>query len=628
MNAENDIDRVVEIERLAALEPIDYEVARAEAAKRLGMRASVLDGAVAKKRRALGLDTNQDDDGQGRAVKIADMPPWHEPVGGDLVATMLTGAVKTYVVVPDAAADVIAIWVLHTWMVNVFTMSPRLAVTSPTKGCGKTTVLRLLNHVTRRPKRTGSISPAALFRVIEKFQPTVLLDETEKYIEHGGDLHALLNEGHCKGATVLRVLGEKLELRDFGVYGPVAFARNGRVPDDLEQRSIIIEMQRRRADETLAELRDDRAEPLQRIARMCARWAEDYAGDVGETDPDMGMINRNKDNWRPLFAIADVIGSDWPGRMREAAMVLAPRESESVGPMLLADIKVILDERATGRLASAEICEALTAIEGRPWAEWKASKGGSPKPITPNQLARLLKDFHVVPDTVRIGTRTPKGYYRHQFEEAWQRYLTPEEVSEPQHRNKPTAAGTTATFQSATADPDVAFQKHEKPLGPSDCCGVAVPQGNGGHEGAPTDENSGLSWREIDRLAREAEDLAYERRDEVIDEDEISRKLLELGVPPQVVEFEIERVVRCVFETQEARASVRRTSNDAGDFAASGTRPGGVQAGGRRTSAPASPPQSGHDRLRPRRLSRRAERRPTAGQTNGGANAHDHTPRT
>jgi putative DNA primase/helicase len=500
MNAENDIDRVVEIERLAALEPIDYEVARAEEAKRLGVRASVLDRAVAMKRRVLGLDTDQVDNGQGRAVKITDTLPWHEPVDGDLIATMLTAAVKTYVVVPDAAADVVALWVLHTWIVNVFTMSPRLAVTSPTKGCGKTTVLRLLNHVTRRPKRTGSISPAALFRVIEKFQPTVLLDETEKYIEHGGDLHALLNEGHCKGATVLRVLGEKLELRDFGVYGPVAFARNGRVPDDLEQRSIIIQMQRRRADEPLAELRDDRAEPLQKIARMCARWAEDCAGDVGEIDPDMGMINRNKDNWRPLFAIADAIGSDWPGRIRDAAMALAPRESESVGPMLLADIRAAFDAAAVDRLASAELCATLAAMEGRPWPEWSASKGAAPKPLTPNQLARLLKPFGVISDNVRIGSRVPKGYHRQQFAEVFERYLAAEGVSEPLQRYKRTAAGTSPTFQSATATPDVAFQKCEKPLGPSDCSGVAVQKGGGGLTGA-----NGELWPPVDRSCRQCD---------------------------------------------------------------------------------------------------------------------------
>ena len=159
-------------------------------------------------------------------------------------------------------------------------ISPRLAVNSPTKGCGKTTVLRLLNKIARRPKRAGSISPPALFRAVEQFQPTILLDETEKYIEHGSDLHALLNEGHCKGGTVLRVLGEKLELREFSIFGAVAFARNGRLPDDLEQRSIIVEMQRRRPDEPLAELRDDRCESLQTVARMCARWAEDIGGEA------------------------------------------------------------------------------------------------------------------------------------------------------------------------------------------------------------------------------------------------------------------------------------------------------------------------------------------------------------
>ena len=164
-------------------------------------------------------------------MKIFDPLPWHEPVSGDRLATTLVAAIKTYLVISDAAADTIALWVLHTWIVNAFTMSPRLAIVSPTKGCGKTTVLRLLAQW-HDAKRAGSISPPALFRAVEQFQPTVLLDETEKYVEHGGDLHALLNEGHCKGGSVWRVLGEKRELREFSVFGPLAFARNGRLPDE------------------------------------------------------------------------------------------------------------------------------------------------------------------------------------------------------------------------------------------------------------------------------------------------------------------------------------------------------------------------------------------------------------
>ena len=77
------------------------------------------------------------------------------------------------------------------------------------------------------------------------------------------------------------------------------------MPDDLEQRSIIIEMQRRRANEDLAQLRDDRAESLKQIASMCSRWVDDNANVLLDQDPDMEMINRNADNWRPLFAIAD-----------------------------------------------------------------------------------------------------------------------------------------------------------------------------------------------------------------------------------------------------------------------------------------------------------------------------------
>jgi Protein of unknown function (DUF3631) len=567
-DANETIDMIVEIERLAALDPISYEVVRAEAAKRLGMRAHVLDRAVAKKRRELGLETDEDDDGQGRAVKIVDVLPWHEPVAGDHIAEALAAAVKTYAVLSDAAADAIALWILHTWLVNWFPISPRLAVTSPTKGCGKTTVLRVLSKVTRRPKRAGSISPPALFRAVEQFQPTILLDETEKYIEHGSDLHALLNEGHSAGAGVMRVLGDKLELREFAVFGPVAFARNGRLPDDLEQRSIIVEMQRRRSDEPLSELRDDRCESLQRVACMCARWAEDTTDQITDYDPDMGaLINRDADNWRPLFAIADVIGGDWPERIRAAATALAPRESESTGPMLLADIKTTFDEKHIDRLASAEICESLTAMEGRPWAEWRASKAASPKPITPNQLARLLKPFGVISDSVRVGGKTPKGYYRHQFEELWQRYLAAEGVNETQHRNNATAAGTSTTFQNATPEPDVAFQKCEKPLGPSDCCGVAVGKGDNGPARAngETFGEAGLSWRTIDRLVGDVEDWAYGRRHEGdIDQDdleaEIRRRLVAAGIFPEAVGFESERVLRCLFEGREAaRTAINMT---------------------------------------------------------------------
>jgi hypothetical protein len=163
MPNDDEVDRVVEIERLAALEPISYELARVEAAKRLGLRMSVLDTVVAKKRRELGLDTSDNNDGQGRAVKIVDALLWPEYVSGDMVATALAAAAKNYVAVLDAVADTLALYALHTWVVNESNISPRLAVTSPTKGCGKTTVLRFLDKV-GRTDRTASCYTAGARR--------------------------------------------------------------------------------------------------------------------------------------------------------------------------------------------------------------------------------------------------------------------------------------------------------------------------------------------------------------------------------------------------------------------------------------------------------------------------------
>jgi hypothetical protein len=413
--SEGEID--AEIRKLAELPEGVYETNRKAALERLGegWRGSVLDRLVKAARKK-----KEGDDGQGRTVRIADLKPWDDPVDGNGLATALVAAIKNYIVLRDEQADTIAFWILHTWLVNEFYISPRLALTSPTKGCGKTTVLRLLNIVTRRPKRTGSISPPALFRAVEMFQPTMLLDETEKYVEHGSDLHALLNEGHCKGASIMRVLGDRLELREFGIYGAAAFARNGALPDDLDQRSIVIELQRRKADEPLEELREEPCELLIRLARMCARWAGDNASAVRAHDPDMGdLINRGGDNWRPLIAIASVIGGEWPSRLVKAAGKLAPREPGSVRIILLGDIKAMAADKKADRLTSTELAETLHGLEGRPWAEW----GRNGKPISPNQVAGLLKDFKVYPETIRVGERTPKGYYLNKFAEAFERYL-------------------------------------------------------------------------------------------------------------------------------------------------------------------------------------------------------------
>ena len=124
--------------------------------------------------------------------------------------------------------------------------------------------------------------------------------------------------------------------------------------------------------------------------------------------------------------------------------------------------------------------------DGRPpWAEY----GRSEKPITPGKLARLLKPLAIAPENIRIGDKVPKGYVLERFKEAFARYLAPEGASEPLHRYNADETGTSDLFQTATAEPDVADRKCEKPNNGGPCSGVADQKGDSGDARVSCAEN-------------------------------------------------------------------------------------------------------------------------------------------
>src|SRR5260370_37414900 len=70
-----------------------------------------------------------------------------------------------------------ALWVLHTHLFDRFTISPRLAFTSPVRGCGKTTALAVIEQLAYRPERMDGATPAVLFHLIDLLHGTLLVVE-------------------------------------------------------------------------------------------------------------------------------------------------------------------------------------------------------------------------------------------------------------------------------------------------------------------------------------------------------------------------------------------------------------------------------------------------------------------
>jgi putative DNA primase/helicase len=405
-----------EIGRLARLNKLDYERERRVAAKRLNVRAPALDRLVANERNHL------DEGGkQGRALKLPEPDPWSEAVNGAELLDGLAAMIRTYVVMPDHAADTAALWVLHTYLLDCCGISPRLAITSPEKGCGKTTLVDVLSRLVMRPLPTANATASAIFRVVEMQRPTLLIDEADTFLSENEELRGILNSGYRQGGFVIRTVGEDFEPRAFSTFSACAIALIGKLPATLTDRSVPIGLRRRRPGEAIEAFRFDRTGSLDRIARQAARWATDNVDPVRLGDPEMppGLFNRAADNWRPLLAIADAAGRDWPARARRAAQssTATGHDDQSVGVVLLTDIRAIFRERGADRLPSAELVETLIKSEGRPWAEWKAGKA-----ITVNGLARLLAPFAIIPSTIRVEGATPKGYKLAQFEDAFSRY--------------------------------------------------------------------------------------------------------------------------------------------------------------------------------------------------------------
>ena len=460
-----------ELERLAKLSPLDYERERKDAAERLNVRASILDKLVEAKR-------SGDDDKQGHAINFPEPEPWPEPVDGVALLDAIAQAIARYVVMPNYSHDTAALWVLHCYLIEYFLVSPRMAIASPVKQCGKTTLLDIMTRLVLRPLSTANVSPAAIFRVVEAYRPTLLIDEADTFLRNNDELRGIVNSGHRRGGSVLRTVGDDHEPRSFSTYSACAIALIGKLPETLYDRSVIINLKRRLPSEPIAGFRPDRADELDSLARQCLRWAKDHGQQIADIDPAMpaDIYNREADNWRPLLSIAEIAGGDWPVRARKALEFShQSRDDESRLQILLVDIKKIFDENDEDQLPSSVLVEALHKIEGRPWAEY----GKSNKPISQNQLAKALKPLEgIISENIRIPIgdkdKVVKGYKLDRFADAFARYIPSEGVSEALRRYNPTLPGTSGTFQSATADPVVAVRKCEKPLGPSDCSGVAL----------------------------------------------------------------------------------------------------------------------------------------------------------
>jgi putative DNA primase/helicase len=295
-----------------------------------------------------------------------------------------------------------------------------LLVTSPEANSGKTTLLNLIALLVPNGFPCVETSEATLFRSIERWRPTMIVDEADVILINNEPLRAVINAGWTRGTVVPRCIGDNHIPQAFSTFCPKIIGMKGRkLPDTTLTRCVIIELKRKLPGERTEHFRCVDDAGLSELRQQARRWSLDNGDNLKGGEPQMPdtFQNRLGDNHRLMFAIADLAGGDWPEQARMAAQRLANAvDTTSRNVRLLAAIREIIGERDA--ITSADLLAALTADDESEWKEWKTGK-----PLTLKQLSNVLTTFGIKPGRPVIDGRQQRGYIRASFEDAWKRYL-------------------------------------------------------------------------------------------------------------------------------------------------------------------------------------------------------------
>ena len=504
------------LDAASRLDAIELGRARKSIAALLGTSLSGLDDKLAATVKArIEERTEPGDDGlPGKPLTFDEIEPWPDPVNGADLLTALSDAIGKYVIMDAHQRDATALWVAFTHTHDLRDFAPLLIVKSAIKRSGKSRLAEIMERLAPRPLYIAGTTAAFIERAIDDKHPTLVIDEADR-IRKGDQavaqrIDAQFNRSFKRsGAWVgknVPLPGGGYAPRLFSTWAPTFIAGIGKQADTAEDRAVIIALKRKLSSEKVKQLRAKDGADLIVLARKIARFVADNEIRLRTCEPVALQVenDRAKDVWEPLLAIAETAGGEWPELARKAAQALSGETDEEEGEFkvgLLGDIRqLFLDTFPVGhatskagaegrpddgpRLSSADMVRRLLAIEDRPYG----ALGKAQRPLTQHELARALREFKIRSGTIRPfnSKATPKGYYLHQFEDAFARYLsTPEKASDFSHPPKTDTSNRhtdtnlekpeeNEVFASATSNECVGLKKPGDPSNSGDCVGVAV----------------------------------------------------------------------------------------------------------------------------------------------------------
>ncbi len=408
------------ISELAQLDELSYQLQKKQTANEIGLGVNDLDKIVKQERQGLQLDKV--------ASIVQDTEPHPYPVNANELAHEILELVNNHIACNPAIAVTVTIWIFFSWCVEVAYIAPIAWINAPMPRCGKTQLATLMGKMCKKPIMASSISPPALFRTIERYKPTFIIDEADSFFNGNVDLKNIINCGFSRdNPFVWRCVGDNNEPMPFDVFGAKVISGIGKLAPTVMDRSISLTLRRALPNERKQKVKNLPKATIETIKAKLARWTDDNIDTVAKAKPILPehVYNREFDTWEILFQIADTLGDDWLQLITNACLFITQSEPKqpSINEELLSDIKAVFEWQQVDRITTRDLLTALISVDEDGLTKlWATINKG--QPITDRQLATRLNEFKIKSSKINTSNESQKrGYYLADFLDAFNRYL-------------------------------------------------------------------------------------------------------------------------------------------------------------------------------------------------------------
>lgn len=243
-------------------------------------------------------------------------PPWKVPTGiietePQLMFDIIVDYLKSCIHLQDQTQyKIFALWIMASWVVENFDTCAYLMFIAP-KDSGKTRGLEIITEIGYRSIPSVSFSASSLFRSMDMWHGTLLVDEAEYQLnqktEKGQDLYGILNGGYKKGMYAIRTetVGESLIPTPFDIFGFKAIAATRPFNPTLESRSIIFNMEQHEIKHILIP-----KELSEEIRNRLLFFRYSNLGKIKPILPTHLKKGRIVEIFHPIYSIANIVDPD------------------------------------------------------------------------------------------------------------------------------------------------------------------------------------------------------------------------------------------------------------------------------------------------------------------------------